>query len=85
MADLGNLYSKDRKAVLKHREWRGFKDTMYDYYRWLVTWKDMIVMVLKAPISTVRGLWNKDFRGQPLFFACLSFWIFFISRLSTKA
>ena len=58
MADLGKLYSKDRKAVLKHREWRGFKDTMYDYYRWLVTWKDMIVMVLKAPISTVKGLWK---------------------------
>jgi len=58
MANLGDLYSKDRKAVLKHREWRGFKDTMYDYYRWLVTWKDMIKMVLKAPISTVKGLWK---------------------------
>ena len=58
MADLGNLYSKDRKAILKHREWRGFRDTVYDYYRWLVTWKDMILMVLKAPVSTVKGLWK---------------------------
>lgn len=58
MAELGNLYSKDGKALLKHREWRGFKDTMYDYYRWLVTWKDMIKMVLKAPVSTVKGLWK---------------------------
>ena len=57
MADMGKLY-KDRTAILKHREWRGFKDTMYDYYRWLITWKDMIKMVLKAPVSTVKGLWK---------------------------
>ena len=58
MSELGNLYSKDRKAILRHRQWRGFRDTMYDYYRWLVTWKDMILMVLKAPVSTVKGLWK---------------------------
>ena len=58
MADFGKLYSDDRKAILKHREWRGFRDTMYDYYRWLITWKDMILMVLKAPISTIKGLWK---------------------------
>ena len=33
MDELGKLYTDDRKAILKHREWRGFKDTMYDYYR----------------------------------------------------
>jgi benzoyl-CoA reductase/2-hydroxyglutaryl-CoA dehydratase subunit BcrC/BadD/HgdB len=53
----GDLYM-DHTAVLKHREWRGPKDTLYDYYRWLITWKDMIVMVGKAPVSTVKGLWN---------------------------
>ena len=58
MADLGKLYSDDRKAILKHREWCGFRDTMYDYYRWLITWKDMILMVLKAPVSTIKGLWK---------------------------
>ena len=57
MDNYGKLY-KEHTAVLKHREWRGFKDTMYDYYRWLVTWKDMIKMVLKAPISTVKGIWR---------------------------
>ena len=57
MDNYGRLY-KEHTAVLKHREWRGFKDTMYDYYRWLVNWKDMIVMVLKAPVSTVKGLWR---------------------------
>ena len=47
--NLGKLH-KDKTGILKHREWRGLKDTMYDYYRWLITWKDMIVMVLKAPV-----------------------------------
>ena len=31
---LGDLYSGDHRAM-KHREWRGVKDTMYDYWRWL--------------------------------------------------
>ena len=57
MNNYGKLY-KEHTAILKHREWRGFKDTMYDYYRWLVNWKDMIVMVLKAPVSTVKGIWR---------------------------
>ena len=57
MDNYGKLY-KEHTAILKHREWRGLKDTMYDYYRWLVTWKDMIKMVLKAPISTVKGIWK---------------------------
>lgn len=57
MDNYAKLY-KDHTALLKHREWRGVKDTAYDYYRWLVTWKDMIKMVLKAPVSTVKGLWN---------------------------
>lgn len=31
---LGDLYSGDHRAM-KRREWRGVKDTMYDYWRWL--------------------------------------------------
>jgi len=54
---LGSLH-QDKTYLLKHREWRGFKDTMYDFYRWMVTWKDMIKMVLKAPISTVKAIWK---------------------------
>lgn len=57
MKGLGELH-QEKTGLLKHREWRGFRDTMYDFYRWLVTWKDMIKMVLKAPISTVKGLWK---------------------------
>ncbi|MFI3208984.1 MAG: 2-hydroxyacyl-CoA dehydratase family protein [Eubacteriales bacterium] len=31
---LGDLYKGDKRA-LTHREWRGFRDTMYDFGRWL--------------------------------------------------
>ncbi len=54
---LGNIH-QDKTWLLKHREWRGFKDTAYDFWRWLINWKDMIKMVLKAPISTIKGLWR---------------------------
>ena len=30
--NLGLLH-EDKTGLLKHREWRGLKDTMYDYYR----------------------------------------------------
>lgn len=33
---LGVLYSDGK--VRRRREWRGFKDTMYDFGRWLYTW-----------------------------------------------
>jgi benzoyl-CoA reductase/2-hydroxyglutaryl-CoA dehydratase subunit BcrC/BadD/HgdB len=57
MKGLGDLHH-DKTGVLKHREWRGFKDTAYDFYRWLVTWKDMAVMILKNPVAVVKGLWR---------------------------
>lgn len=49
-----NLH-QDKTGLYKHREWRGFKDTLVDYWRWLVTWKDMIVMVLKNPVAVAKG------------------------------
>lgn len=55
--DLGKLH-QDKTGLLKHREWRGVADTAYDYYRWLITWKDIIKMTAKAPVSTVRGIWD---------------------------
>ena len=57
MSGLGNLHN-DKTGIYKHREWRGVKDTLYDYYRWLITWKDMIMMVLQGPVATVKGLWK---------------------------
>lgn len=70
MAKLGKLHKK-KTFVLKHREWRGFKDTMYDYFKWLSIWKDMIMMVVKAPILSVRGLfryrWMSTYLSAPAF------------------
>ena len=57
MSGLGNLHN-DKTGIYKHREWRGVKDTLYDYYRWLITWKDMIKMVLGDPVAIVKGLWK---------------------------
>ncbi len=56
-SNLGNLH-EDKTGLLKHREWRGVSDTAYDYFRWLITWKDIIVMTGKAPVSTAKGLLN---------------------------
>ena len=42
---LGGLYGTGK--VKKRREWRGFKDTMYDYGRWLILWKKMIKITNK--------------------------------------
>lgn len=60
-----------KSDLLKHREWRGLKDTLYDYFRWLVTWKDMIKMVLKDPVATIKGLfryrWMSSYLSIPHF------------------
>jgi len=37
---LGGIYNDGK--VRKRREWRGFKDTMYDFSRWLYLWGIMI-------------------------------------------
>ena len=37
---LGKFYTG--KKPKKRREWRGFKDTWYDYVRWLGYWKTLI-------------------------------------------
>lgn len=34
--NLGKLH-EDKTGLLRHREWRGISDTLYDYYRWLIT------------------------------------------------
>ena len=66
-----NLH-EDKTGLLKHREWRGFKDTLVDYWRWLVTWKDMVVMVLKNPVAVVKGLWRYRWMATYLsFYACV--------------
>lgn len=51
---LGGIY--DSGKVRKRREWRGFKDTMYDFGRWLYLWGIMIDTSLGK--GFVKGLFR---------------------------
>ena len=37
------------------REWRGVKDTAYDFAKWLQVWGDMSLMIMKNPVGSVKG------------------------------
>ena len=47
----------DRTGVAKWREWRGTKDTLYDYSRWLMNLGAMGLMVAKNPVAVMKGFW----------------------------
>ena len=64
MSKLGKLYTG--KQYIKRREWRGFRDTMYDFYRWLVTWKDLIKFVFSSPLRITRGIFTYRWMGSYL-------------------
>ena len=48
---LGRLYTG--KKPRRRREWRGIKDTLYDYFRWLGYWKTLIGFTLS--INNIKG------------------------------
>ena len=49
---LGHLYPTNGKSkVMRRREWRGVKDTLYDYTRWLY-----IMSILARFISKPRNV-----------------------------
>ena len=52
---LGNYYDKNSRAF-KKREWKGFKDTMYDYGRWLKLYGYMTVRLGGHPILMIKAL-----------------------------
>ncbi|MCI6972452.1 MAG: 2-hydroxyacyl-CoA dehydratase family protein [Clostridiales bacterium] len=68
--NLGKTYI-DKTGVRKFREWRGIKDTLYDYAWWCVMWKDMIKFVLKSPVQVVKGIfkyrWMLTYLSLPQF------------------
>ena len=41
---LGKFYTKGKTG--KRREWRGFRDTWYDYTQWLKIWKVLLKFML---------------------------------------
>ena len=38
---LGRFYSAEHRAF-RAREWRGFRDTFYDFFRWLYLYLSLI-------------------------------------------
>ena len=64
---LGRLYTG--KKPRRRREWRGLKDTWYDYRRWLFYWKTLIKFTLKP--NNVKGFfryrWMINFLALPDF------------------
>ncbi len=67
----GKLY-KDKTAILKHREWRGFKDTWYDYTQWCKLWFLLIKWVIRHPIQNLKAIfryrWMFAYLTVPSFF-----------------
>ena len=49
---------KPKTCIYKHREWRGLKDTLYDFGQWLKLWGILIGWVLSHPIQNVKALFR---------------------------
>ena len=62
---------QDKTGLSTRREWRGVRDTAYDFYRWCVNWKDMIKFVMRSPVQIVKGLfkyrWMATYLTVPAF------------------
>ena len=54
----------DKTGVAKWREWRGVKDTFYDYTQWLNNLLSMVQMVASAPIPCLKGFWEYCWMGS---------------------
>ncbi len=64
----GGLRSRyyDKTGVAKYREWRGVKDTFYDYSAWIKNLVAMAGMVASAPIPILKGFWEYRWMGSYL-------------------
>ena len=56
----------DKTGVAKWREWRGVKDTFYDYTQWLYNLYSMVLMVGSAPVACLKGFWEYRWMGSYL-------------------
>lgn len=65
--NLGNMYPKGGK-VRRYREWRGFKDTMYDYFEWLKVMGTLAGFIVKP--RNIKGFfryrWMSNFLAAPM-------------------
>lgn len=65
---VGGLRSRynDKTGIAKYREWRGVEDTLVDYFAWIKNLGAMGLMVGKAPIKVVQGMWEYRWMGSYL-------------------
>lgn len=63
---LGDFYTDG--LVRKRREWRGFKDTMYDYFRWLGIMKILAGFIIKPRNikAMFRYRWMANYLAVPM-------------------
>ena len=54
----------DVTGVAKYREWRGVKDTLFDYVSWLNNVLSMGKMVASAPVPILKGFWEYRWMGS---------------------
>lgn len=58
-------------AIYRHREWRGLKDTAYDYCKWAQLWAILIRWAMAHPVQNVRAIlryrWMYPYLGTPAF------------------
>ena len=67
---LGKLYRNGKMATVR-REWRGLKDTAYDYYEWLRMWGMLLSTFSKDLIPALNGALH--YRWMISYFCCHSF------------
>ncbi len=64
-------------AIARHREWRGLRDTAYDYLRWCGLWGILIKWMFRHLIQNVRAIfryrWMFSYLTVPSFFDRLCF------------
>jgi len=67
---LGRLYRKNAMATVR-REWRGIKDTAYDFYEWLRMWGMLLMTFSKDLIPALNA--TLYYRWMISYFCCVGF------------
>lgn len=62
MADERKRFYKG-SGIAKHREWRGLKDTFYDYLQWAVNLGILVQFAARSPVRIVKGLFEYRWFG----------------------
>ena len=52
---MGDFFDKDRKAMTR-REWKGFRDTFYEFGRWLKLYGYMAFKLGRHPILMMKAM-----------------------------